>query len=543
MSKIATYLSEHLKGEVLTNSSLRAKFSTDKSVLKVTPMVVAFPYNTSDVRKIAHFAWQLAEKGHVLPVTARGNGSSLTGAAIGAGIVMSFPTHMNKILEVDTKQKLVRVQPGVTIKTLNDAMQLHGLWWPVKGTHPDNTVGGAIANNLYGQYAGKYGDAAAWVDQLEVVLPNGDIIQTGKISKRDLGKKKGLSTAEGELYRAIDNLIVDKQETITQLGEKAGSAGYNIGAVKDKKGNFNLNSLIIGSQGTLGIVPEMILKLDTYRPQIEVVAVPLTSFDNFEQLLAEVQKEKPSRLEFIDGESITFAKKHFSLSIKELLGEEDSDSEVVGLLVIEFNESAKGKAKKVAKLYDKAGHIVVRSDGDFEAAQEIWQVYDRLDIVLANAEADHKTTAPIIEDVLLDSADINDFITAAQELSQKNRITTLFSAHLDAGVVHARAMVSMGSLTDKQKLPKFMEDYYKLALSLGGSIAGEYGEGRLRVLQAQAQFTTDEQDVLKAVKDAFDAHSIFNPDVKILGEASKDPLTNSNDAFDDTRFSESLSSI
>lgn len=543
MSKIATYLSEHLKGEVLTSAQLRAKFSTDKSILKVTPMVVAYPYNTSDVRKIAHFAWQLAEKGHVLPITARGNGSSLTGAAIGSGIVMSFPTHMNKILEVDTKQKLVRVQPGVTIKTLNEAMQLHGLWWPVKGTHLDNTVGGAIANNLYGQYAGKYGDTASWIDQLEVVLPNGDIIQTGKISKRELGKKKGLSTAEGELYRTIDNLITDNAELVEKLAEKSGSAGYNIGAVKDKKGNFNLSPLILGSQGTLGIVPELILKLDTYRPQVEVVAVPLTSFDNFEQLLAEVQKEAPSRLEFIDGESINFAKKHFSVSINELLGDDAAEKDIAGLLLIEFNESAKGKAKKIAKLYDKAGHIVVRSDGDFEAAQEIWQIYDRLDTILASAEADHKYTVPVIEDVLLDSADINDFITAAQELSQKNRITTLFSAHLDAGVVHARALLSLSSLTDKQKLPKFIDDYYKLALSLSGSVAGEYGEGRLRAPQAAQQFTTEEQDLLKSIKDAFDSHSILNPEVKLLPETAKDPLSKVNDNFDETRFSETLSAI
>lgn len=541
MSKIATYLSEHLKGEVFTNSQLRAKFSTDKSVLKITPMVVTFPYNTSDVRKIAHFAWQLAEKGHILPITPRGNGSSLTGAAIGTGIVMSFPTHLNKILEVDTKQKLVRVQPGVTIKALNEAMQTHGLVWPVKGSSLNNTVGGAVANNLYGQYAGRYGDTAAWVDQLEVILPNGDVIQTSRVSKRDLSKKKGLATAEGELYRAIDNIITDNAELVGALADKAGSAGYNIAAVKDKKGNFDLTPLIVGSQGTLGIVPEMILKLDIYRPQTEVVAIPLSSFDNFEQLLASVQKEAPSRLEFIDGESIAFAKKHHAVSINELFSEEDEQREVAGLLVVEFNESAKNKAKKIAKLYDKAGHVVVRSDGDFESAQEIWQLYDRLDNVLANSEAEHKYTVPVIEDVLLASSDINDFITAAQELSQKHRITTLFSAHLDAGVVHARALLSLSSLTDKQKLPKLMEDYYKLAISLGGSIAGEYGEGRLRVPLAQYQFTTEERDLFSAVKDAFDAHNIFNPEVKILPETSKDPLTKLNDSFDETRFSESLS--
>lgn len=543
MSKIAAYLAEHLRGEVATGSALRSKFSVDGSVLKITPLLVAFPYNTSDVRKIAHFAWQLAEKGHTLPVTARGNGTSRVGAAIGSGVIVSFPTHFKNILEVDTKQRLVRVQPGVELQALNQALQLHGLVWPVASQVTDTTVGGVLANNIYGEYGSKYGDVANWVDQIEVVLSNGDVIQTGKLNKRDLNKKKGLATSEGELYRKLDGLITDNQETINSLNEKAGSSGFNIASVKDKKGNFDLTPLIVGAQGTLGIITEVILRLDTYRPETEVLAASILSLDNFETLLGSLQKHDPSRLEYIDKEALVHVRDHYGVSVAELLDDTQDLEDIEGLMIVEFNESAKSKAKKATKLFDKQGFSVVKSDGDYEAAQEVWQLYERVMRVLTFGETDHKSSLPIIEDVMVAPEDVNDFIAGAKELTQKHRIKTFFTSHVSAGVVHAYTLLNLKSLTDKQKLPKLIEEYYKLAVNIGGSVAGEYGEGRLRVEQAELQFTSNEKEIFEEVKTIFDSHGIFNPDVKIKGHTTKGPLSRLNESYEDTRFNEKLSAL
>ncbi|MEO5499402.1 MAG: FAD-binding protein, partial [Candidatus Saccharimonadales bacterium] len=96
MNKVASYLQSHISGEVLVGESIREHFSKDASIIKLKPALVVHPRTTNDVRKIARFSWQLAERGHVLPMTARGNGTDLTGAAIGKGVVLSFPTHLNK---------------------------------------------------------------------------------------------------------------------------------------------------------------------------------------------------------------------------------------------------------------------------------------------------------------------------------------------------------------------------------------------------------------------------------------------------------------
>ena len=132
MSKIAQYLNEHILGEVNSSESIRKRFSRDGSILSVTPEIVIHPRVTNDIRKAARFAWQLAEKGHVMPITVRGGGSNQTGAAIGKGIIVNTLAHLNNILFLSLKNKdqFVHVQPGVNFKTLNDALKLNDMIIP-----------------------------------------------------------------------------------------------------------------------------------------------------------------------------------------------------------------------------------------------------------------------------------------------------------------------------------------------------------------------------------------------------------------------------
>src|SRR5665213_3087402 len=118
MSKVAHYLQEHLVGEVITSTDARRYFATDASIFQLAPALVVYPRSESDVRKTARFTWQLAERGRVLPMTARGSGTDLGGAALGSGIMLVFPAHMNRIVELDNKDGWVRVEPGINFGKL-----------------------------------------------------------------------------------------------------------------------------------------------------------------------------------------------------------------------------------------------------------------------------------------------------------------------------------------------------------------------------------------------------------------------------------------
>src|ERR1700754_3070402 len=130
MSKVAHYLQEHLVGEVMTSTDARRYFATDGSILQLAPALVVYPRNENDVRKTARFSWQLAERGRVIPITARGNGTSKSGAALGSGLMLVFPAHMNHILELDTKGGSVTVEPGINFGKLQQALHTHGRFLP-----------------------------------------------------------------------------------------------------------------------------------------------------------------------------------------------------------------------------------------------------------------------------------------------------------------------------------------------------------------------------------------------------------------------------
>ncbi|MDO8335412.1 MAG: FAD-binding oxidoreductase [Candidatus Saccharibacteria bacterium] len=536
MSKIASYLATHLRGEVLSSKNIRNALATDGSVLKITPILAVYPYDTSDVRKIAHFAWQLAQKGHVFPLTTRGSGASRVGAAIGSGAIISLPTHFDTIFEVDTKQKLARVQPGVTVASLQQTMRTHGLEWPVDVSNPASTIGGAIANNSYGEKAVKFGDTSEWVDQIEIVLSNGDTLQTGRLSKRQLSKKKGLSSSEGEIYRKLDALIEDNEAIIAGLAEKNTTAGYAIAKVKDRRGNFDLTPLIAGSQGTLGIVTEAILKLGVYHPQKEVIAVTLSTLDNIDQLISSIQKYSPDKVEYVDGPSV----EQIAADLKDILPDDDPDFKPKGLIFIELSDigrKAKGKASKLAKAIEKLGHQTAISDGDTDSAGEIWQTYSRIQSAISQEGDDHKSPVSIVEDALLPISEVVHFIEAAHELAKKHRTKLLFSAHLGTGVVNAHALLDMQNLTDRNKVTKLIEDYYELVIKHDGGIAGEYAEGRLRASQNSLQFTENELELFAKVKSVFDIHGIFNPGVKL---ASEKDIAKLNEDFEPGKFADNL---
>jgi len=178
--KISHYLQQHLVGEVMTSKDALDYFSTDGSVFTIRPKVIVYPRNTNDVRKVARFTWQLAERGHIIPTTARGKGTDWSGAAIGEGVILVFPAHMNKILELDKDH--VVVQPGAIYAKVEQSLHTHYRFLPPYPASLEySTIGGAVANNSAGEKSFKYSDTRKYTKSLNVVLANGELIEIGGI--------------------------------------------------------------------------------------------------------------------------------------------------------------------------------------------------------------------------------------------------------------------------------------------------------------------------------------------------------------------------
>ena len=334
----------------MISADARRYFSTDGSILAVQPAVVVYPRSENDVRKVTRFTWQLAERGRVIPITARGAGTDQAGAALGSGIIIAFPAHMHRILELDDKSGVVVVEPGTNYGRLQQALHTHERFIPPYPPSLEySTIGGAVANNASGEKSVKYGSTRDFVKSLRVVLANGEVIETSRLSKRDVSKKLGLSTFEGEIYRSMDALLDENQAVLDKMGLSVtkNSAGYFLEDIKRKDGSIDLTPLFVGSQGTLGIITEITIETEQFNP---ITTLLMAHFDDLEKAQSAILElrdlpEMPSALEMVDGQLLAMVEKINPNLLKDIV----PNPVPKFTLFVEFDNPSERLQKKMAK--------------------------------------------------------------------------------------------------------------------------------------------------------------------------------------------------
>lgn len=518
MSKVAHYLQEHLLGEVHISADVRRHFSQDASVLQMMPSFVVYPRNENDVRKTARFTWQLAERGRVIPITARGAGSDLSGAAIGSGVILAFTAHMNKITSLDSKKNSVTVEPGINYDKLQQTLLTHGLFIPAyPASMQYATFGGAVANNASGEQSVKYGATDAYVDSLRVVLANGEVIETKRLSRKELSKKMGLSSFEGEIYRTVDALIEEHMELIGKskdsIRSRRNSAGYNLFDVKHKNGSFDLTPLIVGSQGTLGIVTEVTAKAEAHNPSATLVVVSFNDLELLHDFVPKVLELKPSAFEMINRAAV----KHVQTSNPNQLNSVIDNPNAALTFFIEFDDfkdsSQKKAAKRLKKLVEKGGgtaHIIK----DAEDRERAWKLRESVSTILIHHGTNNKSV-PVAEDVAVPPESLIHFLARAEKIYEQHGLPATAWGHAGDGVVRMQPILDLAQIGDRQKFFKISEEIYHATLELGGTITASHGEGRLRAPYIPQQYGAEMATVFARLKKIFDPHGTLNPGVKV----------------------------
>lgn len=509
MSKITQYLNEHILGEATSNVSVLDQFSRDGSIFSIKPEAVISPRTTNDIRKIARFTWQLVEKNHAMSITARGNGSDKTGAAIGKGIIINTLAHLNNIIYVSLKNKdqFIHVQPGINLKLLNEVLKSHGL--TIASTSPlctYGTIGGAVANNN-----GSIGDL---VTRMEIVLANGDLIESSRISKHELNKKKGLQTFEGEIYRKIDGIIEDNQEFLTSKANDnkllTNTGYFGITKVKQRDGSFDLTPLIVGSQGTLGIISEIVIKTDFLSSDESVIVVSFENIRAAHDVADSLLSLVPKYLEVIDGRIFKQAEdmgKHYLFS-------DNAHNAVIYLSFNNFSEGArkskiKNAIKKIVKL-DSDAKIFSSNDYPIENLYAIREVSS----VILQPESSTETMPPLIDGAAIHPNKREDFISELDNLATKHHIELPTQINWLTNIINTRAALQLHNVSDKQKAFKLINDYAELVAKFDGSMTASAGEGRIKAPAIYAQTDTELLEIYKQVKETFDPLGILNPGVK-----------------------------
>lgn len=515
MNKVAEYLQDHIRGDVTTSLRQRQHFSKDSSALMQLPQIIVSPFDEQDVRKLTRFAWQLAERGKILPIVARGAGTDMGGAAIGQAIVLLTEPHLNKVIEFDDKRGLVKTEPGVNFGSLQHNLSFsHGRFIP---SYPSSirhsTIGGAVANNSGGPRSLRSGSMSSFTKSLRIVLANGDVIETKRITKKEVSRRMGLSTFEGEIYRAIDALLSENQDAITSYNVPSrGGVGYDLKSIRADNGSVDLTPLFVGSQGTLGVIVESTLETEKYNPEVSLLVFEINRREVLRDLIVEAMADKAINIDLIDGSTIELARREHRNFLAKEIGEELP----AGVLLVEYPKMSKRSLDKLTKKYYKKfadqGVNLLEQGDDLEYA---FKKLQDLPNTLLFRQFGSLRLVPGIDDAMVAPESIHEFLTSAQLLFKKYNVIVAIHVSAGEGIVHTYPLLDLSQLGERQKLIRLMNDYYKLVLSFHGSVVGEYGAGRMRGVFAREQLGDVLYGLMHRVKQIFDPYGILNPGVKV----------------------------
>jgi len=459
MSLAANVLEEIKKivGEknYLTSLEDRKCYSYDARTDGAIPDLVVFPSSAKEVSSIL----KLANK-YLFPVIPRGQGTGLTGGSIPVtgGVVLVF-TRMNRILEIDPENLIAVVEPGVITFELQQEVAKYGLFYPPDpASYKYSSIGGNAAECAGGPNSLKYGVTRDYVIGLEVVKPTGEIINTG--------------------VRTMKGVV-----------------------------GYDLTRLFVGSEGTLGVITKIILKLI---PLPESKATILALFQEVEEAAETVSaiiaaKIVPSTIEFMDKASIKCSEQANPMGLPEGIG---------GLLLIEVDgdkESIKIQAEKIRKIILEKNAIRCDLTEDPKEADRLWQARRTLSQATYNLNP-----VKIAEDVVVPRSNIPKLIRALEEMGKRFGIPILSFGHAGDGNFHVSIMIK-DTPEDRAKAEEAVKAIFEETIRLGGTLSGEHGIGTSKAAYIGMELSPEVIDTMKGIKRLFDPNNILNPG-KIFSE-------------------------
>jgi len=416
------------------------------------PEVLIYATSTEEVSKIMKYAYE-----NEIPVVARGSGTDLVGAAVALnGGIMICTKYMNHILELDENNLTVTVEPGVLLMELQSFVEEHDFFYPPDPGEKSATIGGNLSTNAGGMRAVKYGVTRDYVRELTVVLPNGNIEHIG-------GK-----------------------------------------TVKNSSG-YDLKDLIVGSEGTLCIITEAILKILPLPSESVSMLLPFKSMEKAIEVVPEIIKSKASltAIEYMSLDTI--------ISAEDFLGKKFPDTNYEAYILLTFDGNNKSAIEdeytKVANLCIELGAI----DGYFvdteERKKSVWSARG------AFLEAIKASTDEMDEcDVVVPKSKVADFIKYTHDVSKQIDIRIPSFGHAGDGNLHI--YICRDNLSEdiwKKKLNDAFDLLYSKAREFGGQVSGEHGIGYAKKNYLKQQIGDNQMELMKGIKKVFDPKNILNP--------------------------------
>ncbi|WP_394203266.1 D-2-hydroxyglutarate dehydrogenase YdiJ [Marinagarivorans algicola] len=505
------------EGDISPDYASRTVLSTDNSIYQVLPQGIVYPKNINDLTRLTELAARLHY--HSIVLSPRGGGTGTNGQSLTDGLVVDMSRHMNNILEINAEQGWARVQAGVVKDQLNAAIKPYGLFFaPELSTSNRATIGGMINTDASGQGSCRYGKTRDHVLELTTVLMDGNVLRSHAISDEQLATNGEEQNICGLAHRLVNNIQQEHQALIKEKFPPLNRCltGYDLAHIRDANGQFNLNNILCGSEGTLGFIAEAKINLLTIPQYSALVIVNYDSFDSSLRDATHLMKAGPTSIETIDSRVLALAMGDSVWHDVAAYFPSENIDKIKGMNLVEYTADTKeelsnGIAQLITVLKsDEAGKGAVGHGlamGD-EAVKKIWNMRKKAVGLLGNAKGEGRPI-PFVEDTAVPPENLADYIAEFRAILDSYNLTYGMFGHVDAGVLHVRPAIDMKDSTALKMVRDITDQVSALTQKYNGLLWGEHGKG-VRSEYAPAFF--GELFVqLQRIKGAFDPRNQLNP--------------------------------
>ncbi len=519
MSEKLKALAREFAGELYDDTVMRTLYATDASAYREKPQAVAIPKDTEDIRKLIRFAH--AEKTSLIPRTA---GTSLAGQVVGKGIVVDVSKYFTQILELNTTERWVRVQPGVIRDELNLFLKPHGLLFgPETSTANRAMIGGMVGNNSCGSNSVVYRSTREHLLEVKALLSDGTEATFSTLDPDSFHAKCEGQNLEAQLYRSTrtmlssyDNQVAIRKEFPKKTVERR-NTGYALDLLLETAPftaghpDFNFCGLLAGSEGTLAFITEIKLNLCPLPPkETGLLCVHFNTIDESLRANLIALEYQPTASELIDHYILECTKDNIEQRKNRFFVQGDPGA----ILVIEFKKDTREEIETIAAKVEAgmraAGlgyHFPLLFGND---TNKIWSLRKAGLGLLSNLPGDEKAV-PVIEDTAVDVHDLPAYIRDFNEILKKYDLYSVHYAHAGSGEIHLRPIINLKTTEGNHLFRAIAEEIATLVKKYQGSLSGEHGDGRLRGEFIPQMVGEKNYQLFRQLKQTWDPENIFNP--------------------------------
>ena len=493
-----------LQGDVRCDDLFVQMYASDASIYEIRPQGVVRPQSLADVVATVRYA---AESG--IPLHARGAGSGLAGESLGRGLVIDMAHAMRRPVEFDID--CVRVQAGMPLAQLNRYLARQGRQFgPDPANRAVSTVGSVVALDGSGSRWLKYGSARPYVRAMQVVLADGDVVEFDRDRPGSDERVQNLQRRVTELARRHEKTIAENRpDTLVNR------CGYHLYGV-DAQTPASLTDLMVGSEGTLGIISEV--TLDTV-PIMAHCGVAMLLFERLElaaRAAIELRRFQPWRCDLLDRRLLRLACEsdmRFQLLLPDI-------AEASLLIEVQDNDPSevRGRLQQIIQLIQRKKKLAIDSKLALDREEVAFYLQLASHVVPTLYRLKGQTRAlPFVEDIAVSPTKLPEFLVTLQNVLKQHQVTASLFAHAGHGQLHVRPFLDLANLDHVHQLHQLARDIYKEVIAINGTISGEHGTGLSRTWFMQQQYGPL-CDVFRQVKYMFDPRGILNPGKVIASE-------------------------